>query len=85
MTYLCNSSKSDILYLFLDDVDGVTQYQQELLEFDTRLHKAEKDILIYSQKLKLLLEEVKYNNAIGMKPIDNDTSIKLSNFSGKLT
>lgn len=63
-------------------MDGVTQYQQELLEFDTRLHKAEKDILIYSQKLKLLLEEVKYNNAIGMKPIDNDTSLKLSNFSG---
>ncbi|XP_078268114.1 alpha-1,3-mannosyl-glycoprotein 4-beta-N-acetylglucosaminyltransferase B-like [Rhinoraja longicauda] len=65
-----------------DDVDGVTQYQQEFLDFDNRLHKAEKEILTYSQKLKLLMDEVKHGNAIRTKPTIIDTSIKLSNFSG---
>uniref|UniRef100_UPI00398F1C51 alpha-1,3-mannosyl-glycoprotein 4-beta-N-acetylglucosaminyltransferase B-like n=1 Tax=Pristiophorus japonicus TaxID=55135 RepID=UPI00398F1C51 len=63
-----------------EDEDEVTAYQQELLELNNRLRKAEKENLKRSEDLKFVLDEIKHAVAVERKAMNN-TSKNPSNFS----
>ncbi|XP_067850052.1 alpha-1,3-mannosyl-glycoprotein 4-beta-N-acetylglucosaminyltransferase B-like isoform X2 [Heptranchias perlo] len=63
-----------------EDEDEVTAYQQELLELNNRLRKAEEENLKRSKELKLVLDEIKHAVAVEKKAMNN-TSKNLSDFS----